>query len=404
MPRMLDKAGKFQVLGVAVLAVGAMAGVVLWALHARARGDDGSLSGVVGRTGTGPGAGVRERHEMPPDCEPDPAHPPRLVFEGLKAGQEGGQGTDVLDLGDVKQGVEEERRVTVKNAGEGDLCIADVETGCGCVKVELSGPARVKPGEATAVKVRINTANREGKQRKDVTVWTNEPKRREARFQVVVNVRLGVVVEGAASVYFGRHPVGTPGYATVKLKSPKDDPEWTVTAVEGTAAAYSFTVAPTTSAEDPEMRAIELRIRHPGLAKEDTFTDTLKIRTTHPDRPEITIGASMMAVQKYYTSPKERVSFGFVGSGAVPVQRQVYVWPGEDGTPFRIRRAAIEGTGYLASEPKPSVNSGWVVDVRYDGKSRAAGAVVEAVLVIEVDDPEAEPMKVPLTGTVREKP
>ncbi len=335
----------------------------------------------------------RERHELPADCEPDPAHPARLVFEGLASG-------DVLDLGDLRQGVEIERPVTVRNAGEGDLCIADVQTGCGCVKVRWAGSMRLKPGESGTVNVKVDTKNREGTTRKDVTLWTNDPARREARFAVLLNVRLGVIAEGAV-VLFGHHAVGNPGVATLRLKCPRSEPAWEVTGVEGTTVAYTFTASPV-EPNDPEFRTVELKIRHPGLDHEDTFAEPLKIRTSNPDRPEIALPAQMVVTPKYYTGPARRVSFGPLKSGTGPVQRQVWVWAGEDDAKFSIRSARVEGEGYEVTQPTPGPNRGWVMVVRYDGKARPAGTTVEATLAIEVDDPGFETMKVLLSGVVGE--
>src|SRR5262245_61476033 len=106
---MLDRAGRLRVVAVAVLALGVMGAVVASALVARAKapGDEGEKSSAelarlrdsnnpYGRTEPD------KRPELLAGCEPDPAAPPVARFE-----LEG----DVLDLGNVRQGVKIERDV-----------------------------------------------------------------------------------------------------------------------------------------------------------------------------------------------------------------------------------------------------------------------------------------------------
>jgi hypothetical protein len=293
-----------------------------------------------------------------------------------------------------------ERDVTIRNEGTGDLCIGGVDTGCGCVKADRRGPSRLAPGESTVIRVHIDTAGREGVQDKTVTVWTNDRDRREAKFRVLCDVRLGIVAE-ASYVYLGRHAIGRPGTGKVRFRSPKDDVTWEITGIEGSKGAYTWTVKEVESA-DPALRVVELEITHPGHPKNEYVDDQLRVRTSHPDRPEILLRSQMVVVTKYYTGPAERVTFGNVGGDSPTVQRQVYVMAGEEGTEFTLRRVEVEGQGFVALEPRKSPQ-GWVIDVRYDGASRAAGSNVEATLVVEVDDPEARPIRLALSATVRGK-
>ena len=394
MARMLDRESRIRVAGVAALAAAVMGGVVASALlfrGQRSAADSEVPPLSAGQRPYGP-ARPDKAHEMPAGCEADPASPPAVVFDLPE---------DLLDLGSAKQNVVIERDVTVRNIGSGVLCVPDVETGCGCVKAELLGDNRIAPAGTGKIHVKVDTAHREGRQEKSVNLTTNDPKRKTASFKVRLDVRLGIVVAtGAGSTYFGRHAPGKPGEITIRLKSPKDDPEWTVTAVEGARTKFTWSVK-RVEPEDPVFRDYDLTVVHPGAGEANLYNEDLKIATTHPDRPQIVVPTQMIVVTKYYAGPPS-VSFGFVGGDTAPQARQVLVMAGEADTGFVLKGARVEGDGFSAKDPV-RVKDGWAVEVSYDGRERKAGPL-KAALIVAVDDAEMPTVKVPLHATVRGAP
>src|SRR5947207_2912630 len=131
---MVDRQGRLRIVGVAVLAVAVMGGVVASALVARAKGasDEGGASGDGDRSArdlrsfgsTAPD----KKHELPSGCEPNPEKPGTVRFD---------LADNVLDLGTVRQGVQIQREVTLRNVGSGELCADEPVTGCGCVQAVL---------------------------------------------------------------------------------------------------------------------------------------------------------------------------------------------------------------------------------------------------------------------------
>ena len=391
MAPMLDRESRIRVAGVAALAAAVMGGVVASALlfrGQRSSADSEVPPLVSGQRPYGP-ARPDKAHEMPAGCEADPKSPPAVVFDLPE---------DLLDLGFAKQNVVIERDVTVRNIGSGVLCIPDVETGCGCVKAELVGENRIEPAGTAKIHVKIDTAHREGRQEKSVNLTTNDPKRKMASFKVRIDVRLGIVVAmGAGSTFFGRHAPGKPGEITIRLKSPKADPEWTVTSVEGARTKFTWSVK-RVELEDPAFRDYDLTVVHPGSGEANLYNEDLKISTTHPDRPQIVVPTQLIVVTKYYAGPPS-VSFGFVGGDAAPQPRKVLVMAGEADVGFTLKGARVEGDGFTAKEPV-RVKDGWAVEVSYDERERKAGPV-EATLVVSVDDADMPTLKVPIHATVR---
>ncbi|MGE5621044.1 MAG: DUF1573 domain-containing protein [archaeon] len=79
-----------------------------------------------------------------------------------------------FELGNIKEGTVVTKIYTIKNEGSGVLNIKDVRVSCGCTAAK---PAKneLKPGEATKLEVKFNSAGRMGKQEKTVYIDSNDP-------------------------------------------------------------------------------------------------------------------------------------------------------------------------------------------------------------------------------------
>lgn len=77
------------------------------------------------------------------------------------------------DFGLVDEGVVLPVIFTVKNNGKKDLEIKDIKTSCGCTAANPDKKL-LKPGETTKIKVELDTSNRMGKMRREVSVFTND--------------------------------------------------------------------------------------------------------------------------------------------------------------------------------------------------------------------------------------
>jgi len=78
-----------------------------------------------------------------------------------------------IDLGDIPEGIKKEFTVKFTNTGSDTLIISKVRAGCGCTAA-LSSEEVIKPSGSGEIKIVFNTAGRKGKQRKDVTIISND--------------------------------------------------------------------------------------------------------------------------------------------------------------------------------------------------------------------------------------
>jgi hypothetical protein len=347
---------------------------------------------------------------MPSGCDVDPKSPPVVALD-LPAeppipGAAPGAGVPgkTIDLGMVKQGEKIERKVTVRNTGSGVLCISDTETSCGCVKADWDGDSHIAPGASGTFTIRVDTAGKEGTQKKWVTLYTNDPRQPTVSLYVNLEIRLGIVLGSAPGFYgtllvLGTHASGRPATGVVRLNTPKEEREWKVLSVESLAppdrrSTFAWELVPA-EPNDPRYRCYDLKITHPGRAELGRDSQPLLIRTDHPERREIRIEAELTVESKYYASPP-RGNFGFVRAADTPPTRMFEIRPGEPGTPFEVKSARLEGDGFVVGQPRRT-KEGWVVDVRYDGQKRGQGQVA-ATLVVSIDDPELPELRIPLAA------
>lgn len=397
---MLDAQSRIRVAWVAALAVLVMVGVVASALAFKHTPEEPTLPPRPKPPfGLGPARGDRP-FEVPAGCEVDKTHPPELRID---------LPDHRLELGPVRQGLRIEHDVAVRNVGTGTLCVYDPETGCGCVKATWVGDDHhVAPGGTGTIHLVVSTENREGHQDKLVTVRSNDPATPAGvPFRVTLEIRRGLMVvqsPGAMGSYFGRHAPNTPAELKIRLKCPIAEPEWTVTSVEGSRKTPFKWHVDRVEAEDKDFRQYDLTIVHPGLpaseaSEVDTHNEEVKVRTTHPDRPEFTLQTQMLVLTKFFASPNN-VPFGFVGGSAPDRTLQASVKPAETGTEFTIKDARIDGQGFEIVGAPRRLKDGWGIDVKYDGQRRKAGPL-DAALVVSFPDEDFPELRIPIRATVK---
>jgi hypothetical protein len=104
------------------------------------------------------------------------ANAPRIEFE-----------TTEYDFGTIKQKESKSFNYNFKNTGKSDLVIRKIKASCGCTATSPEKDV-IKPGESSHIKVTFNSTGKRGKQRKTVTVITNDPKVSTSRLTISGNV------------------------------------------------------------------------------------------------------------------------------------------------------------------------------------------------------------------------
>jgi hypothetical protein len=92
-----------------------------------------------------------------------------------------------FDFGSVEEGKLVETKIGFKNEGQGNLEISEVKTSCGCTAALLSSK-KLNPGESGNVRLELDTANREGKLTRTVTIYSNDPDSPNQVITLYVNI------------------------------------------------------------------------------------------------------------------------------------------------------------------------------------------------------------------------
>ncbi len=91
------------------------------------------------------------------------------------------------DFGNVEEGKTVDVKISFKNEGNSVLKINDVKTSCGCTAALLSNKS-LQPGETGNIRIELDTANREGKLTRTVTIYTNDPEKASHTITLFVNI------------------------------------------------------------------------------------------------------------------------------------------------------------------------------------------------------------------------
>lgn len=78
------------------------------------------------------------------------------------------------DFGEVQEGKTVEYDFSFDNSGNSTLKIGDIKTSCGCTAA-LINKKDLAPGEKGTLNVKLNTANRNGKMSRTITISSNDP-------------------------------------------------------------------------------------------------------------------------------------------------------------------------------------------------------------------------------------
>ena len=83
------------------------------------------------------------------------------------------------DFGQINDGEIVETTFQFTNSGKSDLIISNASGSCGCTVPDYPRDIPIKPGESNTIKVKFDSSNKPGMQRKTVTLVTNTSKGKE---------------------------------------------------------------------------------------------------------------------------------------------------------------------------------------------------------------------------------
>jgi hypothetical protein len=211
------------------------------------------------------------------------------------------------DFGTVLEGTPVKHEFMVKNVGQADLVIGQVQTSCGCT-VAQSEKKRLAPGEETQLPVTFDTRHERGHANRRIDVYTNDPQTPDLALEIQGVVRR----ESEATpdeVLFDSVRKGSEQTREVTISYHGDAKAFSLTKVANSNSSIAVTQEP-----GLKLKVALLKTMPPG-----PFQDTIEITTT--GRP-IEIAVYGRVVGDLVTEPAQ-VSFGILphGQGAMRIVR-----------------------------------------------------------------------------------
>ena len=280
-----------------------------------------------------------------------------------------------------------EHTFTLRNAGNRALTVeSDSCNSCGAPEVSV-GEELLPPGKSTAVTVRF-TNPFPGNVMRSAKLRTNDPRAAVVYLTLQGKVPHDVQVR-PARLYVSR-PKNAVSPLTVTVSGPAD-----MNLKEASCERGQFEVriqAPALDANDMRTWQVQLALRARDFV--GRIDDQLAIRTTHPDRPLITVPITGEVRGDLDLRPGQ-VFFGFVKVG--DKAEQTVTIASRSRATFAVKSATLEGVGLRVTGPVRPGNGTWKVTVAL-GAERPG--VIDAKLVLTTDVPGEGTLEVPVYAHV----
>jgi Protein of unknown function (DUF1573) len=288
------------------------------------------------------------------------------------------------DFGTVEQGTAVTHAFPFRNDGDIELHIDELRSGCGCLAA-LADPRPVKPHAAGEVQVTLDTTALSGDQRRTVTVYSNDPKRRT----VLLVLRGTVAADVAISpqpLFVGRvargHRIEDAALALLLRDTAEID---SIGTTGNVAAADSQPLT-----DGRRGRSINLTISPD--APLGPFEQILDVRTGGPEGSVQHLTVAGVVIADLVAAPK-RLDFSDAAAGEM---RQVLIDNHSD-TAHHVTGA--EWDQRLGKVEVETVEEGARYRLRATlAPDLAPGTVIDRAVRVHTDDPQEEVLEVPTTG------
>jgi Protein of unknown function (DUF1573) len=306
------------------------------------------------------------------------------------------------DFGRIRDDKKVSWKFAFTNGASAPVTIVDVHSSCGCTTTTLAKKTYA-PGEAGEIEAMFDPVSRQGKERKAITVKTDEPGAAGTELGIVVDVipRIGV---DPPAVFLGEIPSdAAPGTLPKKqLTVTSRVPDFMVRSAKMGDDKFTLVVSAPVAAEadgDKVMR-YGYEVSLAGNVPIGRHQTMLTIETNDAMRPNITVPIIVEAFGELRLAPSS-VGLNMPRPGA-PVDQSVIVTT-RSGKPFHILEATFSGGEPMklkADIERFMPNSEVTWRVRISGTSPEGGTRVIATLKLKTDVAAQPEIVVPVTGYV----
>ncbi len=266
----------------------------------------------------------------------------------------------------------------LRNTGDADLHLTDIRTSCGCTQAKPSDRV-IAPGRETVLEVHLALRGLQGRQRKSVSVLSNDPEVPSITLWMQGEARAAFCLEPPAYSFGRIHPKEPPAPATIRLGGYAA----TVTVTRAVSDNPSFPVS-----VNPDGRSLTLG--PPALTAPGAHRAKVAVTLSSAEKGELSLPVYAWLEDLLRIHPSV-LSFHSGAAADSPLPRIVIVRRGTAPV-FHVTGVRVAGAAGKASfQMRPDGS----VHIRVD-HVEAATAGPDAALVIATDLPDHPEWRVPI--------
>jgi hypothetical protein len=297
-----------------------------------------------------------------------------------------------FEFGDLPQEHIEHLTCSVHNAGSDLLLIRQISSDCGCTVAQIPDSS-LAPGEKVDLSISFSTRHFSGPVRKTVTLVTNDPGSPKTLIVITAFVR-AIVAVTPDELDFGRVPRGTSPAQTVTLRAAAVD-TFKVLEVNVPEQTFSTELAREATA-DSTFYHLKITIRPD--APVGTFASTARVRTNIRSVAQLSI-AMRGQIHGFFLADPGRLPLGQILEGQERT-RTFQVVAQREGHHRVLGVRSSDERIQVALKP---IEEGRRYEVAVTLPASAPPGKINAMLLVETDDPDQPEIRVEAFGTVRRK-
>jgi hypothetical protein len=299
------------------------------------------------------------------------------------------------DLGSLDEGVQVERIVTFRNAGERDLTVSRVRPTCTCIQVE-DFTKTVPPGRTGSIAFTYDTKGMRGAQMRGLYIESNDPVSPLVQIEVGVLVRPGTLLVSTRRVDLGTVDYEKGAARELYIKDPGDG-SLDIRDVRSDSQLLEVTFAGAAPPEGKD-RVFPLRVSLKPGSPVGPFRGSITVDSNHPKEPMLTIPVTARIKGDIEIHP-ETLFLGFV-QRAQPASGSVTLLPAS-ARGFSITDVRVSSDLFTATASPAYSGKGYEVIVAVS--DAAPAGLLKAELIVRTSSSLQPTITLPISAYVENR-
>lgn len=243
------------------------------------------------------------------------------------------------DMGKVREGEKVEVKFAVTNPTDKPIKITSIQTSCGCTSAK-DNPTSIGPGETTALKVVYDTANKEGRHARTVTVYTEEEQGNATYALRLEAEAIADVFLSEKNIKFGEVVVGTTAGKRFDLITMTDPPTQVLSVTSADQKLILSKGEPTEyiHSDGRKGQRIPITVEVPADYPVGSINSAISVATSDSMKPNLMASLSGLVVGNYKATP-QRVMMGSLRPGTS--KDLSVIVKSNSGKPFTVKNVEM---------------------------------------------------------------